>query len=201
MIYVRRSFLLLLIPVVLALVACSSDDNNTAAGTATLPPTVPGVTESPASPVPVPTTALPESVVLDGETYVAVRTLPPDALSAEKLEPAGAAQTDSQEIQLAHVDAAAVAAWELVSAAPDGWQVWRPQVVLDALDQAGAGAMLVEVEAVDWPDACLGAARADEVCAQVVTPGYRIIIETAGGERIEFHASRMGALRRVESGA
>jgi hypothetical protein len=68
--------------------------------------------------------------------------------------------------------------------------------VLRVLEDAGPGAFLTSVEEVDWPDACLGAGGEDEVCAQVITPGYRIIVEQ-GGETVEYHAARGGDFRRV----
>ncbi len=36
---------------------------------------------------------------------------------------------------------------------------------------------IVSAERQDWPDACLGLARANEVCAEVVTPGWLVVIE------------------------
>ncbi len=42
------------------------------------------------------------------------------------------------------------------------------------------------IEAVTWPDACLGAPLADEMCAQVATPGYRVIINAPAGDYV-FH--------------
>lgn len=134
---------------------------------------------------------------LEGERFVAVRTLPASALSAEKLESAGEAQEASGEtIAMARARDARVAPWELVSATPDGWLVWRPAIILDALAGAGADAALVEAEAVLWPDACLGAAEPGEICAQVVTPGYRIIIER-GGQRTEYHTDLRGNVRTL----
>lgn len=49
----------------------------------------------------------------------------------------------------------------------------------DLADRLGidVGAIaVVSVEAVEWRNACLGAARPDEVCAQVITPGYRVVL-------------------------
>lgn len=52
-------------------------------------------------------------------------------------------------------------------------------------------------ETRDWPDACLGAAQKDEMCAQVITPGYRV--ELAVGEIIHVaHTSLSGAEVRWE---
>jgi len=45
---------------------------------------------------------------------------------------------------------------------------------------------LASVEAVDWPDASLGCPEPGRVYAQVITPGYRIVLETAG-ESYEYH--------------
>jgi hypothetical protein len=50
---------------------------------------------------------------------------------------------------------------------------------------------LVSVEAVDWSDACLGLAGSDEMCAQVITPGYRIILKVGEAE-FEFHTDATG---------
>jgi len=55
---------------------------------------------------------------------------------------------------------------------------------------------VVEVQPLDWPDACLGAARPREVCAQVVTPGYRVIL-SAEGRQYEYHTDLGTALRLV----
>ena len=54
---------------------------------------------------------------------------------------------------------------------------------------------LVETAPVDWPDACLGLPAAGESCAEVVTPGFRVIVET-GGSSYEFHTNRDGSLVR-----
>jgi hypothetical protein len=55
---------------------------------------------------------------------------------------------------------------------------------------------VVEVEPVDWPDACLGAALEREVCAQVVTPGYRVVL-SAGDREYEYHTDLETAVRLV----
>lgn len=53
-------------------------------------------------------------------------------------------------------------------------------------------------EAVDWSDACLGAARPDEVCAQMITPGYRVVFTTPTGE-VLVHSDRTGSSYRIVS--
>lgn len=35
---------------------------------------------------------------------------------------------------------------------------------------------LLEIASVEWPDGCLGLASPDEMCIQVITPGYRLLI-------------------------
>jgi hypothetical protein len=50
---------------------------------------------------------------------------------------------------------------------------------------------VISVEAVNWPDACLGISKAGEMCAQVITPGYRVLLE-AGGKQYEYHTDETG---------
>src|SRR5215208_4168781 len=48
---------------------------------------------------------------------------------------------------------------------------------------------LVSTEAVDWPDSCLGIATEGIACAQVVTPGFRVILD-ANGKKVEYHTNQ-----------
>jgi hypothetical protein len=50
---------------------------------------------------------------------------------------------------------------------------------------------LVEAEYVEWPDSCLGLASPGQMCAQVITPGYRITLE-ADGELYVYHSDESG---------
>lgn len=50
---------------------------------------------------------------------------------------------------------------------------------------------VVAVESVDWPDACLGVSQPDVMCAQVITPGYRVVIEV-NGDQYEYHTDATG---------
>lgn len=34
----------------------------------------------------------------------------------------------------------------------------------------------------EWPDSCLGLANEDEMCAQVITPGYEVVVKAGQGE-------------------
>jgi len=50
---------------------------------------------------------------------------------------------------------------------------------------ASSGASIHEIrvrsyERAEWPSACLGLSREDEMCAMVVTPGWRVVLELEG---------------------
>ncbi|MCD6291080.1 MAG: hypothetical protein J7M34_11300 [Anaerolineae bacterium] len=49
------------------------------------------------------------------------------------------------------------------------------------------------VEAVEWSDTSLGCPQPGMMYAQVITPGYRIVLE-AGGQRYEYHTDRSRVL-------
>jgi hypothetical protein len=53
---------------------------------------------------------------------------------------------------------------------------------------------LVETTPVDWPDACLGLGLpgSGESCAQVLTPGFRVVVN-AGGKPYEYRTDRDGS--------
>lgn len=54
------------------------------------------------------------------------------------------------------------------------------------------------VEEIEWPNACLGVQKPGEMCAEQITPGYRITLET-GDKSYEFHTNLDGSLiRRYE---
>jgi hypothetical protein len=55
---------------------------------------------------------------------------------------------------------------------------------------------IVSAEQVEWPDACLGAAAEGDMCAQVITPGYRIVLE-ANGKQYEAHTDETGRVVRI----
>jgi hypothetical protein len=52
---------------------------------------------------------------------------------------------------------------------------------------------LVSAEAVDWPDSCLGINTEGIACAQVITPGFRIILDAAG-KQVEYHTNEDGTV-------
>ncbi len=46
---------------------------------------------------------------------------------------------------------------------------------------------IASIEVVAWPNACLGVARPEVACAQVVTPGERVMLRHRSGETYEVH--------------
>jgi hypothetical protein len=43
-----------------------------------------------------------------------------------------------------------------------------------------AAVVIIHATPAEWPDACLGTAAEDEICAQVVTPGFELTFEVDG---------------------
>jgi len=58
-----------------------------------------------------------------------------------------------------------------------------------------ASIKVIQVEETEWPDACLGVTRPGEMCAQVITPGFRITLE-AQGKRHILHTNQSGSVVR-----
>lgn len=54
---------------------------------------------------------------------------------------------------------------------------------------------LVSTEAVDWPDSCLGIATEGIACAQLITPGFRVILE-ANGRQVEYRTNQDATIIR-----
>jgi hypothetical protein len=73
------------------------------------------------------------------------------------------------------------------------------QPAIDAALSAAAGHLslpqtdvrLEQVEPREWPDASLGCPGQGAMYAQVVTPGYLIMI-SGGGKRLEYHSDQRG---------
>jgi hypothetical protein len=56
----------------------------------------------------------------------------------------------------------------------------------ERLDLTSASIRLVSVEPVDWPDTSLGCPQPGMMYAQVITPGFRVVLE-AEGRTYEYH--------------
>jgi hypothetical protein len=54
---------------------------------------------------------------------------------------------------------------------------------------------LVSTEAVDWPDGCLDVPEEGLDCTQVITPGFRVILE-ADGKQVEYRTNEDGTQLR-----
>ena len=52
---------------------------------------------------------------------------------------------------------------------------------------------VISVEAVDWSDACIGIHEPGQMCAQVITPGYRIMVDV-NGQSYELHTNATGSV-------
>lgn len=55
---------------------------------------------------------------------------------------------------------------------------------------------LISSEKVEWNNSCLGASEPGEVCAEVITPGYRIVLDTPKG-LYEIHTDLSGKSFRI----
>lgn len=66
-------------------------------------------------------------------------------------------------------------------------QVLVQQLQLGDLDAV----WIASFEQVEWPDACLGISIPDVMCAEVITPGYRVVLTTEGREYV-FHTDLTG---------
>jgi hypothetical protein len=66
------------------------------------------------------------------------------------------------------------------------------QALADALGIDAGQVKLVSIEAVDWPNGCLGVQRIGVMCTQQIVPGFRIILET-NGQQYEYHTNSSGS--------
>ncbi|MEX1280087.1 MAG: hypothetical protein AB1Z57_10600 [Acidimicrobiia bacterium] len=84
------------------------------------------------------------------------------------------------------------------SAVPD--EVLDP-ILADAAERTGDdGPTVVVAEAVEWSDASFGCPVADVTYAQVITPGYRVVVG-AGGETLDYRSDEAGNFRICEPDA
>jgi hypothetical protein len=67
------------------------------------------------------------------------------------------------------------------------WVTQARQDLIGRLNVASDKISLVKAEAVQWPDSSLGCPEPGMMYAQVITPGYRVVLDYAGKE-YEYHA-------------
>lgn len=59
------------------------------------------------------------------------------------------------------------------------------------VDSTAGEITVVSLEAAEWPNSCLGVEKADQVCAEVITPGFKIVLEQLGTQ-YEYHTDSDG---------
>ena len=91
------------------------------------------------------------------------------------------------------VSPAATSAPSAGSAAAEAATAAAIDALASRIGVAAARFAVERVEAVQWPDACLGVAVPGLFCAQVVTPGYRVVLRASTGSLHEVHTGRGGA--------
>lgn len=74
------------------------------------------------------------------------------------------------------------------------------EAVANAAGVAADAVTVLSSEAAEWPDSCLGLADADTLCAQMLTPGWRVVLE-AGGRRWTARTDADGRVVKVEPAA
>lgn len=57
--------------------------------------------------------------------------------------------------------------------------------------------VIASADPMEWPDACLGLPQEGEMCAQVVTPGFRVIAQVFGREYV-YRTNSDGSVLRLE---
>jgi hypothetical protein len=70
------------------------------------------------------------------------------------------------------------------------------QFAADELDVDPASIQVISVDGVDWNNSCLGAAAPGEMCMEVITPGYRVLLDVDGKE-VAVHTNRDGSYMRL----
>ncbi|WP_026369158.1 hypothetical protein [Kallotenue papyrolyticum] len=58
---------------------------------------------------------------------------------------------------------------------------------------------VIDAEAVEWPDSSLGCPQPGMMYMQVITPGYRVVLEH-GGQRYTFHTDAGRRAVRCDAG-
>jgi hypothetical protein len=76
-----------------------------------------------------------------------------------------------------------------------GDTAWLTAAIADDLGVAPETVQVVGMEPRNWPDTSLGCPQPDMLYAQVVTPGYLVLVDVSG-ERIEYHTDERGTVVR-----
>jgi hypothetical protein len=155
------------------------------------PPTAKAVLPGPTTPPKVPDTATPQPTAAP---ISPVQTPPVSPLSTPApisplATPSGAGQATPRAA--ARSNAATPLAGEAAQAS-----LAARTFVADQNNWRLSEVQVKQIEPVMWSDSCLGINQPGMMCAQVITPGYRIILSTPKGD-IEVHTDRSGRAVRV----
>jgi hypothetical protein len=87
---------------------------------------------------------------------------------------------------------------------PDLENALPPDVALNIQNQisqtlgvAVENIQITKVEQMDWPNGCLGLPEGDEVCAEVVTPGW-LLTFNINGQEYKYRVDKTGTVIRQE---
>lgn len=54
-------------------------------------------------------------------------------------------------------------------------------LIAQALDLSPDSIQVQKTTTIDWPDSCLGMPRPEELCAQIIVPGFKATVQTPKG--------------------
>ena len=141
------------------------------------------------------------ALVFDGATYRTTGSRPLGSLSSSDMDELGGGETQDGMVDIFRLRGDGKE-WEVLTRSGGRWLIWEPIALEEArrrlsqrLGVPEARVSVTEVVRVEWPNACLGAADGDEVCAEVITPGFRIVLEARGQEQV-YHSDLQSNVRR-----
>lgn len=122
-----------------------------------------------------------------------------ETAESETAESKATGATDAREwSSTEHSETSTRTASNLESESPPASLVENLKTILATeLGIASTDVLVQETAPIEWSDSCLDLPRPDELCAQVITPGYRIILSNLT-QTFEFHTDQLGQnIRRV----
>lgn len=129
------------------------------------------------------------AVVACGSSVDSVRPADTDTPSSETaaenspLSPPGTPLSDRSGQERSPVATPSEAPAEVVAAAKER--------LASELDTSTEVVEIIAIEPVEWSDASLGCPEPGKMYAQVITPGYRVLLQVEG-EQFEVHTDREG---------
>ena len=142
------------------------------------------------------------ALVFDGASYRSTGGRPLGSLSSSDMEELGRGETHEGMADVFRLRSGGKE-WEVLTHSGGRWLMWEPLALGEArrrlsqrLGVPEAQVSVREVTNAQWPNACLGAADDEEVCAEVITPGFRIVLRARGREYV-YHSDLQGKVRRA----